>query len=192
LQDHIPQLSLRDYWILVKDIDREAPYKMTIASLPTSTKKIEFSLFYTIPGLIIWPLLYFLSRKKRPTQDLLSFQLGKFRKFYSVLTVLSAIFISDEPATAASAVFGITLLVMAACHYIVVRRSVKISWFLQGFLALQACLLFYFIFSEVGAPLSERILAFIVCYLYLGSSLFLLKKVRFLLLEEKKAIRSAG
>ncbi len=187
LQDHIPQPSLRDYWVLVNDIDRKSPYKMIIASLPTSTKKIEFPLFYMVPGLIIWPLIYFLSRKRRPTQDLLSFQLGKFYKFYFVLTVLSAIFMSDDPMSAALTVFGITLLTVVACNYIVVRRSIKFAWFLQVFLVVQAFLSFYFICSESGALLFERVLAFIVCCLYLGSSLFILKKVSFLLLEEKKA-----
>jgi hypothetical protein len=186
LKDHIPQASLRDYWVLVNDIDHQAPYKVIITALPTSPKD-RFSVLYIIPALIIWPLLCLLSRKKRPTQDLLSFQLGKFRKFSSILTILSAIFISDNLAAAAPVVLAITLLTMVACYHIVAQRSLKISWFLQAFLNLQACLLYYFIFSESGVPLSERILAFIVCSLYLGSSLFILKKVRFLLSEEKKS-----
>lgn len=186
LQDHIPQASLRDYWVLVNDIGHKAPYRMTIASLLNSTEKVEISLFYSIPGLIIWPLLYFFRRKKRPTQDLLNFQLGNFRKFYVVTTVLSAIFVSNSPTHVAFISGGITLFTGVICNYIVSQRSVKIFWFLNSFLALHACLLFYLIFTASGVQFFEKVVAFIVCYLYLGSSLFILKKVRSVLLEEQK------
>lgn len=192
LQDHIPQASVRDYWVLVNDIKREAPYKMTIALLPTSIQNTRFSLFYSIPGLIMWPLLNFSSRKKRSTQDLLSFQLGNFRKFYIAITLLISIYISDSPTSAGLTAGGITLITTVICNFIFLHRSVKVSWLFQGFIVLQACLLFYLIFTGSGAQLSERILSFVVCSLYLGSSLFTLRRVISLLLEEKKTVSSAG
>ncbi len=192
LKDHIPQASLRDFWVLVNEIDCIAPHKMTIALLPISTQKTAFSFFYSIPGLIIWPLLYFFSRKKRAAQDLLSFQLNNFRKFYLVITLLSAINISVSAAQAAFIGGGITVLTAMVCNFIAMRRSVKISWLLEGFLVLQACVLCYLIFTRAGIQPSERVLASIVCCLYLGSSLLILKKVRSLLVEEKKVAHAAS
>lgn len=190
LQDYIPKHSLRDYWHMVNEIERKSPPRLTIALLPTSTENTEFSFFYSILGIVIWPLLYLLSRKKQATQDLLSFHLGSFQKFYALVTILSAIYISDSPANAAFTTGGIALLIALVCHFIILRRSVKTSWFLQGFLKLQASLLFYFIFTA-DIPLSQKGLALIGFSLYVSSSLFSLKKVRSVLLEEKEAIRPA-
>lgn len=190
LQDHIPQASLRDYWALANAIDREAPYKVTIAVLPNPIENTPFLLFYSIPGLIAWPLLYFFSRKKRLTQDLLSFHIGNFRKFYLVITMLSTIYISASPAVAAFITGGITLLTALICNFIVLRRAIKIPLFFQGFIALHACLVFYLIFAAPGTQLAGRVLALGVSSLYLGSSLFTLKKVRGLLLQEKQATSS--
>lgn len=192
LQDHIPSASLRDYWALVNDIGRKAPSKIIIASLQTPTKETVFPLYCSIAGFVIWPLLYLSSRKKRPTQDLLCFQLNKFRKFYFAITILSVILISDSLVHTASLVAGITAGVSILCNYIFLLRSVKVVWCLYCFFCLQSCVLFYFIFTPSSAQISEKILAFVVCQLYVGICSHMLKQVRFLLLEEKKAISSAG
>ncbi len=190
LQDHIPKHSLRDYWHIVNEIDRKGPPKMIIAFLPTAN--FGFLLICPIAGLCMWPLIYFLSRKKRSTQDQLSFQLGNFQKFYSVITVLSTLFISDSPASVAFTTFGCTVATAAICNYIVMQRSVKLPLILQSFLLLQACLSAYLIFTAADMQLSEKILAFAVCCLYLGSSLFILNNVRSLLLGDQKATNSAS
>lgn len=190
LQDHIPQTALRDYWTLVNDIYRNAPPKINVVALQTPGKKVSFTLFCSVAGLVIWPLLYLTSRKKRPTQDFLSFQLGKFRKFSSVIIILTAIFVNDSPAQAATTAIVMTLGIGILCNYVVLQRSVKFSLFLQGFLWFIACILFSYIFTETGTQFSEKILAFIACCLYLGPSSFILHKVKSLLLKEQKATGS--
>ena len=185
LQDHVPQNSLRDYWTLVNDIDRKSLPIMTIATLPTSIT--NFSLFYLIPGFGMGLLVYLLTRKKRPTQNMLSFQLTKFQGFYSAVAALTTISISDSLANAVLTVVGIILITGTFCNYIFHKRNIKIVFLSQVFLVLHAFLFFYFVFKVSDSLLLEKTLALVMHYLYLGTSLFTLNKVRSLLLEEQKA-----
>lgn len=69
LQDQIPTISLHDYWCMINDIDQKKPPKMTITSSSDSTEGKDFSLLYLLVGFFIWPIIYFLSRKKKSIRD---------------------------------------------------------------------------------------------------------------------------
>ena len=166
--------------------------KLRLLISQTRIKKSGLPLFCLVAGLATWPIPYLLSRKRRSTQDLLSFHLDKFRRFYSVISIISVVIVSDSATNAAFAAAGVMVFAAMICNRIVSKRSVKIPWFLQSLIVLQACWLFYLIFTASGSELFERILAFLTCCLYLGSCLLILKKVSFLLREEKKAANSAG
>ena len=181
LQDHIPKESLRDYWALVNDINRKAPPKMDIAFLPTFKKEERFPGSYAIFALILWPLLNLISRRKRSVQELLSLQLSKFQRGYLVITGLSVIFMSASPASAVFITVGIAIATNILCNYMFSKQSVKIAFFAQTFLCLQGFFLLCLILSMSDLQLSEKILAYAVCSLYLGQSFFTLKKVKSLL-----------
>ncbi len=191
LQDHVPQTSLRDYWTIVNDIDLNAPPRMNVALLPTAANdNVNLSFVYWIAGIFIWVLSYFVFRKNRPTQQLLIFHLGKFRMFFSVITILGTTSIFGETNLVQSILMACGLVVAAnsLCSYIVLRKSTKAIWIIQGFLGFQACLFFYLIFMLPDLQFAEKILALATSYLYLGSCLFTLNQARSLIVKEKMAI----
>lgn len=191
LQDHIPQTSLRDYWSIVNDINQKAPPEITIASLQSPPKDDYLFLFnrsFSIIGLFIWLVLFFISHRKKLSQDELGFNLNKFRKFYFLITILSIIFISNNLLNTVFIVTGIIILVNAGCNFVLLKRSVPVMLLLQTFLQLQTCYFSFLIFTST-LLLPERILAFIVSTLYLGYGLIMLNKGKTHLLEEKKALK---
>ena len=191
LQDHVPQASLRDYWTIVNDIDLNAPPRMNVALLPTAANdNVNLSFVYWIAGILIWVLGYFVFRKNRPTQQLLIFHLGKFRMFFSVITILGTTSIFGETNLVQSILMACGLVVAAnsLCSYIVLRKSTGAIWIIQGFLGFQICLFFYLIFMSPDLQFAEKILALATSYLYLGSCLFTLNQARSLIVKEKMAI----
>ncbi len=192
LQDHIPQTSLRDYWNTINDIERNAPFKITIADGPAPIGEPTALHFYLTIGIFLWPVIYFVSRKKRPTQDQLSFYLSKFQRFYIVITVVSALLISDDSIGAGIKAGVITFVVFWVCNNIYLKRSVKIVQMSLGFLVLQASYLLYFIFMTDGLEYNERYTATLVCYVYLGTCWAFLNKAKAFLSEEKKSAGTAA
>ena len=95
LQAYVPEHSIRDYWHRVNDIYENSFSSMTVVSLSPSAEGTRLSpLVCSIAGALEWLLTYVLSRKKRPTQDRLSFLLRIFQKFCCIFIVLSILGIS--------------------------------------------------------------------------------------------------
>lgn len=189
LQDHVSKSTLRDYWNIVNDIEKKAPPDMPIYSRASTGRTSFLSLYCSIAGLLIWPLLYFLTRKKRPTQDWLSFHLSKFQKFFCASTLVSTVYayIYESSAHAGITAGGIVLVTGTLCNLIVIKRSEKIVLILQGTLALQACFLSFLIFIMEDVGLGKSIFSFLVCCLYIGYGWINLNKAKAFLVEEKKA-----
>lgn len=188
LQDHIPQASLQDYWNIVNDIDRKALPRMTITLIPS---QISVSSFLQVScstlGLLIWPLLYFFSRKKRAPQDVLSFCIKKSQKFHSIITALSTMCITESPAGASFTTLGICLIANVICHNVIMQRTIRLILVMQCFVGLQTCLLFYFISTDQDMQLALKVFTLTVCCFYFGYSMICLSKARVHLVQEKRA-----
>lgn len=161
---------------------------MKIALLPAFIKATGGLFICPIVGLCMWLMIYFIYRKKRLTQDLLSFYLKKFQGFYITINVLSFMPINCRPIYySISIIFAIGIIVSYICNLIFLRRSPKLILGLQFFLSVQSCLLFYFLFALENMQLIEKILPFSVISLYFSTLLFVLNNARMFLVAERKA-----
>lgn len=191
LQDHIPQTALRDYWELVDDIFNKTPANLIIARTAVVQKEVEVPFWCLIVALCFLPYLYLRTRKQRPTQDSITFEVGRFRKFYTGVAILTAVFFPGYIATSAPLIYVSWIVVLAISSAIIFYRSVKASRFMQALVCVQSCVLFYLVFSEPSFSYIERSLAFITCFLYVSLSGASLLKARFWLMAEKRAILQA-
>lgn len=193
LQDHIPLHSLREYWTLLKDIDHNAPGRLSIAPAADPPQQLKPLTIYSVIGLALWLLLRLISRKKRATQELLRFYIDKCRKFHCAITFLTIAFIGGGHVILACS-FATTVIVATALYnFIAVKRSANTILFLQCTLWLQGGLsALYLLFVESRILPGEEVTALFVCLLYFGYSLSTMHKARSLLLEETNALASAG
>ncbi len=192
LQDHVPVSSLRGYWEAVNEISRKAPSNVIIAHLPGLLSKDEKQIhrpLYTWIALALLPLIYFVYRKKRETQDLLSFYLSKSRKFFLVLLVWYLVAEGGNPIIAVFSVLILSRVFLFLYSFVEEGRSVILSLLLQCFFGMQVLYLTKFVYLQEGVSFYEKVLELVVCWLYLGSSILVVNKVIALLSKEKKEAR---
>lgn len=185
LQDHIPKHALQDSWQIVSEIFRGGFPCITVAILHGSFLDFSFLLFASLTALIAWVPIYFIFRKKRPTQDGLSFYLRKFQIFYILLNTLSLIALG--PKSPYYAILPAILIPIVTAHFILVKQAARLVLSLQGFLILQTCVIGLLLFTNIpNVHIGHKFIAISIYCLYSASILKTLNKAR-KCLDQKKA-----
>jgi len=187
LQDHIPKNALQDSWQMVSEISRRGFPCMTVAISHGSFLDFSFLLLASLTALIAWVPIYFISRKKRPTQDELSFHLRKFQVFYMLLNVLSLVALG--PKSPYYVILPVILIPIAVIHFILIKRSARLVLSLQGFLILQTCVIGLLLFMDMPSiHIGHKLIAISIYCLYSASILKALNKARGYLIQEKAEV----
>lgn len=190
LKDHIPKHALHDSWQILSEISRRGFPCMTVAISHGSFLDMNFLLLASLAALIAWVPIYFISRKKRPTQDGLSFHLRKFQIFYTLLNVLSLIALGSKSPY--YAIPPAILIPIAIIHFILVKRSNRLVLSLQGFLILQTCVIGLLLFMNMPSiHIGHKFTAISIYCLYSASILKALNKARKYLDQEKAEVITA-
>ncbi|MEX0961676.1 MAG: DUF3857 domain-containing protein [Simkaniaceae bacterium] len=191
LQDHIPKHALHDCWQMLSEISRRGFPCMTVAASHGSFLDISFLLLTSFPALIIWFPIYFTSRKKRPTQDGLSYYLKKAQIFYMIISTLNLAAI--DPKGAPLMIFGVVVFLMSMIHLILVKRSNRLIIAFQAWVLLQTS--FTGCFLIVAMPnihIGHKFIAITIYCLYSATVLAALHGAKKYLAEEKKVAEVAS
>lgn len=187
LLDHIPKDSLRDYWHCINEINRNSLPRMPITFLATSKKNSCDIIGAAIVALCMWPPMYFLPRKKHRSKNLLGFYLKKFQAFYSGISILSLIVISENEYNGIFMALVIVLISSIISGYILLQKNERWILILQLFLILHASVLTYLLLTGEEINLKEQILGLYVVGLYFSTTLILLNQAKLFLLDTEKS-----
>jgi len=190
LKDHIPKHALHDSWQILSEISRRGFPCMTVTIARRSFLDMNVIFFSSLSALIVWIPTYLISRKKRPTQDGLSYYLKKAQVFYIIISALNIGTI--DPKQVPLMVFGIALLLMSIIHFILVKRSDRLIIALQIWVLFQtgltSCLLFI---AMPNIHQGHKLMAITIYCLYSMTILAALRRARKYLAEEKAVERAA-
>jgi hypothetical protein len=185
LQDHIPKNALQDSWQMVSEISRRGFPCMTVAISHGSFLDMNLIFLSSLSALIIWIPIYLVLRKKRPTQDGLSYHLKKAQVFFIIISSLNlaAIDLKGAPLM----IFGVVIFLMVIIQFMLVKRSNRLIIAFQAWVSFQTgvtgCLLFI---AMPNMHVGQKFIAVTVYSLYSITILAALHGARKYLTEEKQ------